>query len=159
QRVTRTIPIVTMRAGDLVQAGFAASLARPCGNITGVQTLQSDLAGKHLSVLKEAVPRLSRSGILVPAPFTSPFATTLLREAASHGKALSIDLQIVRIQSPDELEKAFSALQAERAQGVLVVRSQYLSTHSKAKETLPKLSRVGVLHAGTPTTTRVFKDM
>lgn len=131
QRVTRTIPIVTLRAGDLVAMGLAASLARPGGNVTGVQTLQSELAAKDLSLLKEVVPRLSRSGILVPAPFSSPFATALLREATSAGKALGIDLQIVRLQSPDELEKAFSAFRAERAQGVLVVRSQYLSTHSK----------------------------
>jgi putative ABC transport system substrate-binding protein len=131
QRVTRTIPIVTLRAGDLVAMGLAASLARPGGNVTGVQTLQSELAAKDLSLLKEVVPRLSRSGILVPAPFSSPFATALLREATSAGKALGIDLQIVRLQSPDELEKAFSDFRAERAQGVLVVRSQYLSTHSK----------------------------
>jgi ABC-type uncharacterized transport system substrate-binding protein len=114
-----------------VEFGLAASLARPGGNVTGVQTLQSELAAKDLSLLKEVVPGLSRSGILVPAPFSSPFATALLREAASAGKALGIHLQIVRIQSPDELEKAFSAFRAERAQGVLVVRSQYLSIHSK----------------------------
>ena len=111
--------------------GLAASLARPGGNVTGIQTFQTTLAAKHLSLLKEVVPQLSRSGILTPAPTSTPFLQAVLREAASAGKALGIDLQIVSIQSPDELEKAFAAFRAKRAQGVLVVRSQYLSTHSK----------------------------
>lgn len=64
QRVTRTIPIVTFAAGDLVLGGVAASLVRPGGNVTGIQTLQPELTPKHLSLLKEVLPRFSRSGVL-----------------------------------------------------------------------------------------------
>ena len=53
QRVTRATPIVTTAAGDLVAGGFAANMARPGGNVTGVQFMQTEIGGKHLSLLKE----------------------------------------------------------------------------------------------------------
>jgi putative ABC transport system substrate-binding protein len=141
QQVTHTIPIVTLRAGDLVEVGLAASLARPGGNVTGIQTLQPQLAAKHLSLLKEAIPRLSRAGILLEGSYEA-----FLREAESGGKTLGIALQIVSIHGPDELERAFSAFQAKRAQAVVVVRQPYLSTHAKTlmdlalKHRLPTIS-------------------
>jgi putative ABC transport system substrate-binding protein len=141
RQVTYEIPIVTLRAGDIVQQGLATSLARPGGNVTGIQTLQPQLAAKHLSLLKEAIPRLSRAGILLEGSYPD-----FLREAESGGKTLGIALQIVSIHGADELERAFSAFQAKRAQAVVVVRQQYLSTHAKtvadlaAKHRLPIIS-------------------
>jgi putative ABC transport system substrate-binding protein len=125
RQTTHMIPIVTLRAGDLVEAGLAASLARPGGNVTGIQTLQPELAAKHLSLLKEAIPRLSRTGML----FGGAMYEAVLREAEAAGKVLGISLQAVTIPGADGLEGAFSAFQAGRAQAVVVVRSQYLSTH------------------------------
>src|SRR5262245_52135419 len=75
QQVTRTIPIVTWGAGDLVEARLAVSLARPGGNVTGVQNLQPELIPKHLSLLKDAIPRFSRCGVLcyrVPSAKSRP---------------------------------------------------------------------------------------
>jgi putative ABC transport system substrate-binding protein len=154
QQVTRTIPIVTLRAGDLVASGVAASLARPDGNVTGVQTLQAELAAKHLSLLKEAIPRLSRSGVLFgrSGASTGPlqgFSAAFLREAEAGGKALGIALQIVTIREGNELKAAFSAFHAERAQGIVVFRNQLLSTHTKTlvdlalKHRLPTISEGG----------------
>jgi len=148
QQVTRTIPIVTLRAGDLVEFGLATSLARPGGNVTGIQTLQPELAAKHLSVLKEAIPRLSRSGILFESASStiSGFQAAVLREAEAGGKALRVALQIVTFRRPDELAGAFSAFRAQQAQAVIVVRSQFLSTHARTvadlavKHRLPTIS-------------------
>jgi putative tryptophan/tyrosine transport system substrate-binding protein len=64
QQVTRTLPIVSWTAGDLVASGLVASLTRPGGNVTGIQMLTVHLPGKHLSLLKDIIPRLSRVGIL-----------------------------------------------------------------------------------------------
>ena len=141
QRVTHTIPIVTLRAGDIVKAGLAASLARPGGNVTGIQTLQPELAAKQLSLLKEAIPRLSRSGVLFAGTYPA-----VLREVEAAGKTLGIALQVESIRGGDELERAFSAFQAKRAQAVVVVRSQYLATHMNTlvnlalKHRLPTIS-------------------
>jgi ABC-type uncharacterized transport system substrate-binding protein len=64
KKATTTIPIVMTRAGDPVALGLVASLARPGGNITGVSTLSFDLITKRLEVLKDAVPKLARVGVL-----------------------------------------------------------------------------------------------
>ena len=64
KKATTTIPIVMTRAGDPVALGLVASLARPGGNITGVSTLSFDLITKRLGVLKDAVPKLARVGVL-----------------------------------------------------------------------------------------------
>ena len=64
KQATRTIPIVITTAIDPVGAGLADSLARPGGNVTGVALLQPEISGKALSLLKEAVPTLSRVAVL-----------------------------------------------------------------------------------------------
>jgi putative ABC transport system substrate-binding protein len=131
QQLTRDIPIVTSRAGDLVVAGLAASLARPGGNVTGIQTLQPDLIPKQLSLLKEAFPRLTRAGILLQQSSAAPgpiFRAVRL-EAEAGAKALGITLQSLTIHGGDELQSAFAAFKAARAEAVVVVRSQYLSTY------------------------------
>ena len=64
KQATKTIPIVMVASVDPVATGIVASLARPGGNITGLTTLGRDLSGKRLELFKEAVPRLSRVGIL-----------------------------------------------------------------------------------------------
>jgi putative ABC transport system substrate-binding protein len=127
QQVTRTIPIVTSDAADLVQSGLAASLARPGGNITGVQTLQPEVVGKHLALLKEAIPGLTRSGVLTGGPGTS----LGIREAETSGKALGIRLQIVTVPRVEDFDAAFSAFRAGRAQGILVLRTPFMSTYRK----------------------------
>jgi putative ABC transport system substrate-binding protein len=66
REVTRSVPIVAWGAGDFVEAGLAANVSRPGGNVTGVQTLQPELASKHLSLLKEVIPP--------PLPIGSPLA-------------------------------------------------------------------------------------
>jgi ABC-type uncharacterized transport system substrate-binding protein len=98
RRVTRTIPIVTTTAGDLVAAGLAASVARPGGNVTGLQTMQTEIGGKHLSLLRELVPSLSRVGVLVgDAGFSeakvSPTHPTAAYIRGIRSDALSLGLQ------------------------------------------------------------------
>src|SRR6266568_3047257 len=63
-RVSDTIPIVMTLAADPIRSGFIQSLARPGGNVTGMSALASDMAGKRLELLKEAVPRAQRVAVL-----------------------------------------------------------------------------------------------
>ena len=60
KHATTTIPIVMINASDPVETGLVASLARPGGNLTGMSSMDTDLSGKRLALLKEAVPTLSR---------------------------------------------------------------------------------------------------
>ena len=64
KQATKTIPIVIITTADPVGTGLVDSLARPGGNITGLTRLTRDLSGKRLELLKEAVPRISRVGVL-----------------------------------------------------------------------------------------------
>ena len=64
QKATTTIPIVFVGAGDAVGTGLVASLARPGGNATGLVNQSQDIAGKQLEILKEAIPGLSKAGVL-----------------------------------------------------------------------------------------------
>ena len=66
KRATTTIPIVMATAGDPVGAGLVASLARPGGNVTGLSSLAPELNTKRLEILKDAVPKLARVGLLRP---------------------------------------------------------------------------------------------
>ena len=151
QQVTRTIPIVTSTAADLVQNGLAASLGRPGGNVTGVQTLTRDLVGKQFSLLKEASPGLSRSGFLIPE-FSSEagrkFLQATIREAEASGKELGIRLQIVVVRRAEDFDTAFSAFRDQRAQGILVLRTPFIFAHRKTivalalKHRLPTISEI-----------------
>ena len=67
KKATTTIPIVMASAGDPVGAGLVASLARPGGNVTGLSSLAPELNTKRLEILKDAVPKLARVGLLRPA--------------------------------------------------------------------------------------------
>ena len=66
KKATTTIPIVMTNAGDPVGAGLVASLARPGGNVTGLSSLGPELNTKRLEILKDAVPKLARVGLLRP---------------------------------------------------------------------------------------------
>jgi putative ABC transport system substrate-binding protein len=65
KRATSSIPIVTFLHPDVIGAGLAQSLARPGGNLTGLTTLDTDLYGKRIEILKQAVPSLTRAGVLI----------------------------------------------------------------------------------------------
>ena len=75
KRATTTIPIVMANAGDPVGAGLVASLARPGGNVTGFSSLSPELNTKRLEILKDAVPKLARVGLLRP-PGASAYKTS-----------------------------------------------------------------------------------
>jgi putative tryptophan/tyrosine transport system substrate-binding protein len=128
--VTGTIPIVTTDAGDLVASGLAASGGRPGGNVTGLQVMQTEISGKHLSLLRELVPSLSRVGVLVgEAGFSeataSPTGPTASYIRGIRSDALSLDLQpqVVVVAKGDKFAAAFSAFKAQRTQAIVVYGS------------------------------------
>ena len=156
QKVTRTIPIVVTMGGDLVLSGVAANLTRPGGNVTGIQTLQPQLVGKQVSLLKDANLRLSRSSVLVHVSDRSkpsPFNESIAHESEATAKVLGISLQIVSVSDADELVKAFSTFLAQRIQGVAIVRDAFMGAHLEMminlalKFRLPTISEMGSLAA------------
>jgi putative ABC transport system substrate-binding protein len=110
KRATNEIPIVMASAGNPVVSGLVASLARPGGNVTGFSALASDLNTKRLEVLKDAVPKLTRVGILL-AP--GPRSGEDLRTAAV---ALKLRLEEIETQATAKsLERAFQTAKQGRS--------------------------------------------
>ena len=93
---TTTIPIVMASVGDPVGAGLVASLARPGGNVTGFSSLSPELNTKRLEILKDAVPKLARVGLLRSAGTGSDLQLKELRPAAM---ALKLKLEEIETQA------------------------------------------------------------
>ena|SRR5438094_4253374 len=116
---TKTIPIIFETGSDPVARGFVASLARPERNLTGVSWMAHELGGKRLELLKEAVPKLTRVAVLGdPDQRNYPVQMTELKAAA---QGLHLELQAVRMQKADDVEKAFSAMTNAYVRGFFLV--------------------------------------
>ena len=122
-----TIPIVMTRDGDPVGNGFVASLARPGGNITGLSTLNPELSGKRLELLREIVPKLSR--VAVFGTSTRPGNAQALREVELAAKAFGVKLQYLDVQNPKDIDTAFRAAGKGRAEGLLTLGGPVLASH------------------------------
>jgi len=111
KQATSTIPIVMGAVDDAVEQGFVASLARPGGNITGISSLNPELSGKRLELLKEAFPKVSRVAVLREAVGSA----SSLRVTMEAARVLGVQLQILELRDPNELDSAFAAMTRERA--------------------------------------------
>jgi ABC-type uncharacterized transport system substrate-binding protein len=123
QQATRTIPIVVAAAGDIVGMGFAASLARPGGNITGLTLLSPELSGKRLELLKEIVPGLSRVAVLYNS--SNQVSAPQLAETQVAARSLGVQLQSLGVRDANEFDSAFAAMARERT-GALIVLSDVM---------------------------------
>ena len=119
KEATTAIPIVMAVDYDPVGAGFAASLARPGGNVTGMSAVSPELNGKRLELLKATVPRLARVALLWNS--AEPNAVAFLRETQAAAKLMGLDLQSLEVRAPRDLEAAFQIARRERANGLTVL--------------------------------------
>jgi len=118
KRATATIPIVMGVVGDAVAMGLVESLARPGGNVTGSSFFFPELNAKRLEVLKEALPRLSRVGVLLNPDNPANVAT--LRAMEETARSVKVQLHAVEVRSPADFESAFATIVKGRA-GALAV--------------------------------------
>ncbi len=120
RRVTRAIPIlVTACTDDMVASGIVASLARPGGNVTGLQKLTPELSAKRLELLKAIVPQAQRVAVLWDPDYSSFEADwQALRGAA---RVLGVTLQPVEARRVSDLDAAFAAAVAWRADAMLTL--------------------------------------
>ena len=118
KQATTTIPIVIGAADDLVQQGLVADLAHPGGNITGVTLFGSQLEGKRLELLKQAVSHITRVAVLVNPNNTSQHRYPSAFEAEA--RALGVQLQRVEADAPEGFDGAFAAMQEHRADALMI---------------------------------------
>jgi putative ABC transport system substrate-binding protein len=129
---------------DPVRLGLITSLAHPGGNITGVVDIAEQLAGKRLELLKEAFPHLARVGHLSAAQNCFPCAADL-KEVEAAARLLGVRIQPLAVQGPEELEQAFRAARAERAEALIVV-SPVLNAHRERIVQLVDTIRLPVMY-------------
>ena len=131
KNATKTIPIVMVGLGaDPVKAGLVDSLAHPGGNVTGLTLLVTDLGGKRLELLKEAVPKLARVAVLYnPA---NRAQTIVVKEVLPVAvRALKLSIQPWEIRVADDFEKVFAATDKPRPDGLYVTGSAQMNNNQK----------------------------
>jgi ABC-type uncharacterized transport system substrate-binding protein len=128
---TDTIPIVMTNPGDPVAIGVVASLARPGGNVTGLTSSSTDLSGKRLELLKEAVPKLSRVAVLW-SPAESGNARNF-KETEDAAQSLRLKLLSLGLRTQDDLDNALQSSIKDRAEALIIIRSPaYTSTERRS---------------------------
>jgi ABC-type uncharacterized transport system substrate-binding protein len=137
KQATKTIPIVMVTSVDPVATGLVDSLARPGGNITGVTRLSHELSGKRLELFKEAIPGISRVGVLAAQGSPS------FQEYESAAHALKISVQYLEVRGPNpDLEGAFREAAKGRVNGVVTVGSRMINRFRNQMVELPIKSRL-----------------
>jgi len=116
---TTTIPIVFLTSEDPVRLGLVASLARPGGNLTGINFLNTELAAKRLELLRQLVPGAARVAVLVN-PANATTAETQLREAQAAARAMGLQVQVLNASTSREINSAFASLARERPDALFV---------------------------------------
>jgi len=133
RQATSSIPIVMATSADPVRVGLVASLGRPGGNVTGVISLNSDLAGKRLELLKQVIPRASRVAILSDSDNRSSELT--LRAIESVAKPLGVVVQGVDARNQKGFDGAFLAMKRARVDAVILgVNSPFMADRRRLAE-------------------------
>jgi ABC-type uncharacterized transport system substrate-binding protein len=127
KNATKTIPIVMANDGDPIGDGHVASLARPGGNITGLANLLVGLAGKRLEVLKDAIPGISRVGVIWSSQNSQ--SVSGFKETQIAAQPLGLQLQSLEVRGPDSFEAAFQAATKGRAGALTVLSDAVMFAH------------------------------
>jgi putative ABC transport system substrate-binding protein len=144
KEATSTIPIVMAIDNDPVGNGFVVSLARPSGNITGLASLEPEISGKQLELLKEIVPRLSRVAVLGNS--TQPGNARSLTETEVVARALGLKLQYLDVLSPNDIETVFRDASKGRAEAVLLLQNPILLSRRTQIADLAVKSRLPAIY-------------
>jgi len=124
---TTTIPVVFLSGEDPVRMGLVASLARPGGNLTGINFLNRELTAKQLELLRELVPAATRFAALVN-PANAAITETTLRDIEPAAAAMGLQIQILRASTSREIDAAFTAIVSERSSALFVTADPFFNS-------------------------------
>jgi putative tryptophan/tyrosine transport system substrate-binding protein len=167
---TTSIPIVFGVPEDPVRLGLVASLARPGGNLTGVNFFNSELTAKRLELLRELVPGAARVAVLVN-PSNTANTEIMLRDVEAPARAMGLQIQVVRAATSREIDAAFASLGRERADAMFIAQDSFFNgrrlqlANMAARYAVPTVSasrdiaEVGGLMSYGTNITDVFRQM
>src|SRR5215468_8960884 len=116
---TTTIPIVFVGGEDPVKLGLVGSLARPGGNLTGINWLGGELAAKRLELLRQLMPAATRVAVLVNPAFATLTEITL-RDVEASARAMGLQIQVLNADTAREIDAAFEIIGREKLDAVFV---------------------------------------
>ena len=126
-KASTTIPIVFMVPEDPVRLGLVASLARPGGNMTGINFFLTELVAKRFGLLREMVPGAARMGVLVD-PAETVIAETTLREVELAARTMGLQIQIHKASTSGEINEAFTAIARDRPDALFVSSGPFFAS-------------------------------
>src|SRR5262245_3502997 len=129
KKATTTIPVVMTAVGDPVGLGLVASLARPGGNVTGNSSLSPELITKRLEILKDAVPKLARVGLLRP-PGGGLIIGVVLKELRPAAQVLKLKLEEIQVDAKG-LESAFKTAKQKQVGALVTYTSVFFFAERK----------------------------
>ncbi len=118
KQATHEIPIICAACGDMVGTGLVESLARPGGNVTGNSSLNAELAGKTVELIREMVPSAHR--VVALANAADPFSKSFLKQIELAGEATGTVVDPILIRSVEELDAAFAIGESKRPDAIIV---------------------------------------
>jgi ABC-type uncharacterized transport system substrate-binding protein len=142
QGASRTIPIVVAAAGDLVAYGYVTSLAKPGGNVTGLQTMSLELTGKRLELIREIVPNVRHVALLVPLEYTQ----IKLQEAEMAARTLGMQISVLRLEDPNHVADVFGAITPSRYEALLVFSDPFTFANRKTIVSMAATTRVPAIY-------------
>jgi putative ABC transport system substrate-binding protein len=126
---TTTVPILFLSADDPVRMGLVTSLARPTGNLTGVNFLNRELASKQLENLRKLVPKATRFAVLVD-PANAEITEVTLRDVKQAGNDMGLQVQFHNVTTAQEIDRAFATLARDPPDAVFVGTDPFLASRT-----------------------------
>ena len=147
KKATSTIPIVMAGNTDPVGLGLVASLARPGGNVTGLSTLATELNTKRLEIVKDAVPKLVRVGLLKRSSGNNPGEELQLEEVRVAASALKVKLEEIKTQLDAQgLESAFKTAKQKQVKAIMTTSLRVFFAERKPIVTLAGKYRLPAIY-------------
>ena len=143
---TATTPIVFGVGEDPVKLGLVASLARPGGNATGINILTAEVVAKRLRLLHDLVPKAARVAALVN-PGNASVTESTLREVQEAASTLGLQIQITKVSTIGEIDKAFASFARERPDALFVAGDAFLISRRVQLATLTARERIPAIYA------------
>jgi putative ABC transport system substrate-binding protein len=145
RRETRTTPIIFVQVADPVSQGFVASLAHPGANVTGFSSLEYELSGKWLELLKGLAPHLVRVALMFNPP-SEPYGPGFLRSLETAASSLGVKPVGALIHDPTEIEAAMSLLGSGAESGLIVLSGPFADVHREQIIALAAHHRVPTIY-------------
>jgi len=138
---TTTIPIVFGVGEDPVKLGLVSSLARPGGNVTGINYFVQEVLAKRLGLLHELVPKAVRVTVLVN-PANAPVAEVILRDVPEAARGLGLQIRVLNASTRREIEAAFAALERDQGDALFIAPDGFFTGRTSQFVTLASRDRI-----------------